>query len=148
MAILKQLDSGVFVSGQIEAADVAAAAARGVGHIVCNRPDGEDEGQPAAAEVARWAEAAGLAFHHIPVHGNGITPEAVEAMAAHLDDAAAAPLLAYCRSGGRSAALWALAAAFTGRHPPERILGLAHNAGYDLASLAPVLARLANHGLG
>ncbi|RMD90884.1 MAG: TIGR01244 family phosphatase, partial [Alphaproteobacteria bacterium] len=133
MAILKQLDSDVLVSGQIDAADIEAARARGVARIVCNRPDGEDEGQPAAADVARWADAAGLAFHHIPVRGNGITPEAVEAMAALLDDAENGALLAYCRSGGRSAALWALAAASTGRHPPERILGLAHNAGYDLA---------------
>ena len=146
MAVLKQLDDAVFVAGQIGEADIAAAAERGVRRIVCNRPDGEDAGQPAAAEVARWAAAAGMAFAHIPVAGDGLTPEAVRAMAAALGDGEGA-VLAYCRSGARSTALWALAAALRGTHPPERLLGLARNAGYDLSALAPALAHLAAHGL-
>ena len=146
MAVLKQLDETVFVAAQIGEADIAAAAEKGVRRIVCNRPDGEDEGQPSAAEVARWAQAAGMDFHHIPISGGTMSPEAVRAMAAALagGDGAA---LAYCRSGGRSAALWALACAARGLHPPERLVGLARNAGYDLSALAPVLARLATHGL-
>ncbi len=146
MAVLKQLDEAVFVAGQIAQADIAAAAARGVRRLVCNRPDGEDEGQPTAAAVARWAAAAGMSFAHIPVRGGGMTPEAVRAMAAALADGDGA-VLAYCRSGARSAALWALAAALEGAHPPERLLGLARNAGYDLSALAPALAHLATEGL-
>ncbi len=146
MAVLKQLDHAVFVAGQIAEADIATAAERGVRRIVCNRPDGEDDGQPTAAAVARWAAAAGMDFRHIPVTGGGMTPEAVRAMAAALGDGEGA-VLAYCRSGARSAALWALAAALGGVHPPERLIGLARNAGYDLSALAPALAHLAVHGL-
>lgn len=139
---MKQLDETTWVAPQIGPEDVADAARAGVRMILCNRPDGEREGQPTAAEVARWAADAGIGFRHIPVVAGGITQDAVEATGRALEEAGG-PVLAYCLSGGRSAALWALATARSGRLEPAQILGIAKNAGYDLAGLADALAGLA-----
>ena len=52
---------------QIAIADVAEAARQGFKTIISNRPDGEEPGQPTAAEVEAAAKAAGLAFFHIQI---------------------------------------------------------------------------------
>ncbi|HKP79063.1 MAG TPA: sulfur transferase domain-containing protein, partial [Phenylobacterium sp.] len=52
---------------QISVADVAEAARQGFKTVISNRPDGEEPGQPPAAEFEAAAQAAGLAFFHIPV---------------------------------------------------------------------------------
>lgn len=123
------------VAGQIGPDDVADAAASGIAVIVNNRPDGEEPGQPTAAEIEAAARRAGLAYHHIPVSG-AITPEAVARMAAVLDEGAS--VLAFCRSGTRSTWLWALAEASRGVHGDTLILR-ASEAGYDLEPLRPYL---------
>src|SRR3546814_20687003 len=69
--------------------------------IVCNRPDGEEAGQPTAAAIAAAAEAHGLRFVHIPVMSGGIDEGDVATMARALADLPA-PVLASCRSGARS----------------------------------------------
>lgn len=141
MSSFKQLDDTTQASGQITQADVGTAAAEGVTRIICNRPDGEEPGQPTSDEVRQWAEEAGLSFVHIPVTGQTLSPDTGAEMAKALEDADG-PVLAYCKSGGRSAALWALASAMTGRHAPDRILALAGNAGYDLSGLSGALVSL------
>lgn len=90
---------------QIRPDDIEAVVAAGVELVVNNRPDGEEPGQPASAEIERAALAAGLRYRHIPIAG-GITPDQVAAMAAALGEG---KLLAFCRSGTRSTALWAMA---------------------------------------
>ena len=47
------------------------------------------------------------------------------------------PVLAYCRSGTRSATLWALSQ--SGKRSAEEILGMAADAGYDLGGIAGAL---------
>jgi uncharacterized protein (TIGR01244 family) len=129
-----QLEPGIFVSGQIAPDDVAAAANAGIRTIINNRPDGEEPGQPADAEIEAAAKAAGLGYRHIPVSG-GFSEAQVAAMADALDEG---PALAFCRSGTRSTCLWALARARQGR-PAESILEAAAAAGYDLRPIAAYL---------
>jgi len=129
-----QLEPGTFVSGQIAASDLAEVAAAGVKTIVNNRPDGEEPGQPAGAEIEAAARAAGLAYRHIPVAG-GISPAQVDAMAEAL---VAGPALAFCRSGTRSTFLWALARAKQGADGAS-LLRAAAEAGYDLNPIRPYL---------
>ena len=93
------------VAGQIQASDVAAFAAEGFTTIICNRPDGEDFGQPTAEEIATACEAHGLAFHHVPVGHGGLSMDTV-ARFRDLVDASEGLVLAYCRSGQRSSILW------------------------------------------
>ncbi len=118
---------------QISLADVAEAARQGFKTLISNRPDGEEPGQPTAAEIAAAAQAAGLAFHHIPVRG-GPTPEQVEATQAVLQDADL-PVLAFCRSGTRSIITWSLSQASSGAVSRADLVGLGRTAGYDLSGV-------------
>jgi uncharacterized protein (TIGR01244 family) len=128
------------VAPQISPEDCAAAAAQGYVAIVSNRPDGEAPGQPNAATMQAAAEAAGLRFAHIPIDHSGFAMPQVEAMAAVLRDGG--PVLAFCRSGTRSANLWALAAASMGEDP-EALVAAAAGGGYDLSGMLPSLRMLA-----
>ncbi|GAB4138619.1 MAG: TIGR01244 family sulfur transferase [Rhodothalassiaceae bacterium] len=143
MTEFRRIAPDITVSGQIGEADVKKAAREGARLIVCNRPDGEEPGQPDAASVARWAAAEGLGFAHIPiVPGAGIPGDAVASMRDALAKAGG-PVHAYCKAGGRAAAMWALAAAADGRHPVADILARCRKAGFDLSTLEPMLRALA-----
>lgn len=96
------------VAPQIGPEDVAGLAAQGFRAIMCNRPDGEEPGQPEVAAVRAEAERLGLAFVNLPVISGAITPEDVEDFAAVMKDLPG-PVLAYCRSGTRCRNLWLLA---------------------------------------
>lgn len=96
------------VAGQIARTDVREIAARGFRSILCNRPDGESPDQPDVAEIRAAAEAEGLAFAFVPVVSGDIRPSDVAEFSAALADLPA-PVLAYCRSGGRCQNLWQLA---------------------------------------
>jgi len=97
------------VAAQILADDVAAIAAEGFVAIICNRPDDEEPGQPTAAEVAAACDAAGLAFHHIPVSGIPIAIEFIEEQRRLITDSDG-PVLGYCRTGQRSQIIWSASA--------------------------------------
>lgn len=138
--MFKSLGPDIAVAAQISVDDVARARDAGFATIVCNRPDGEDAGQPDAAAIAAAATAAGLRFAHIPVDARGIDDGLIAAMAAEIG--AGGKLLAYCRSGTRSTNLWALAAASRGGDP-DAIVAAAAGGGYDISPLRATLARLA-----
>jgi uncharacterized protein (TIGR01244 family) len=136
-----RLTDQIAVSPQIAPEDCAAARDQGYTFIINNRPDDEAPGQPSGAAIAAAAAAAGLGYAAIPVDGTGLTMDKAEAMAAVLNEAAG-PVLAFCRSGTRSANLWALGAALNGGDA-DAIVAAAANGGYDIAGLAPSLRRLA-----
>jgi sulfide:quinone oxidoreductase len=121
------------VAAQMLPDEVAALAAQGFTALVCNRPDGEEPGQPALDEMRRAAQEAGLAFHHIQVAGGQFPPAAVAAFAA-IRRGTPGKVLAYCRTGTRAATLDALAN-IHGLTADERI-ARAQAAGYDLSALA------------
>ena len=121
------------VAPQISLADVAEAARLGFKTLISNRPDGEEPGQPTAAEVAAAAAAAGLAFHHIPVRG-GPGPAEIDATQAVLAEAET-PVLAFCRSGTRSIVTWSICQASSGAMSRGELAGLGRAAGYDLSGV-------------
>jgi len=136
---MRQLDESTLVSPrQLRPADVPALAAQGVTLIVNNRPDGEEAGQPPGAEIEAAAQAAGLAYRHIPLAG-GFNMDDVLAMADALAEADGKALL-FCRSGTRSTFLWALARCERGA-APEEVVGHAEAAGYDLSPIRAYLDR-------
>ncbi|RMD92561.1 MAG: TIGR01244 family phosphatase [Alphaproteobacteria bacterium] len=136
---IRQLDQGMAVAPQIALPDVAELAKAGFRAVICNRPDGEEPGQPAFAEIAQAAQAAGMAAHHIPIASGQLDLAAAERFARVLDETDG-PVFAYCRSGTRSAMLWALSQA--GRRPMGEILAATASAGYDLSPLAQLLGGL------
>lgn len=133
---IKRISAELSVSPQIAPSDVAAVAARGFRSIVCNRPDGEEGRQPAAAELRAAAEAQGLVFAYQPVVSGRMTEANVADFARAMAELPG-PILAYCRSGTRCTVLWSLAEA--PHQSADGILAAAGAAGYDLRGLRPQL---------
>ncbi|WP_322039262.1 TIGR01244 family sulfur transferase [Burkholderia diffusa] len=141
---IRSLTDLLSVSPQIAATDLPALHAAGIRTIVCNRPDGEGADQPTVAEIRAAAAPLGIAVHYLPVDTGKVTDDQArqfDALVASL----AGPVLAYCRSGTRSATLWALSQA--DRRPAGDIVAIAATAGYDLAALVPRLTRGSAQGL-
>ena len=134
--MIRQLDDKTLVSGQIQPGEIAGLKEHGVTMIVCNRPDGEEPGQPTAAAIEDAAQEAGLQFRNIPII-RGIGPSDAEAMEEALD-AAEGKVLAYCRSGNRSALTWAVARSRQGASV-EELEQAAAKAGVDLTPVAHLL---------
>ena len=120
------------VSPQLEPGDMRELADAGFRIVICNRPDGEEPGQPAVALLREAAEAAGLDFHHIPVSGGEFPPVAIKAFA-KIREEADGKVLAFCRTGTRSITLDAFAN-IENESADERI-ERAQRAGYDLSGL-------------
>jgi uncharacterized protein (TIGR01244 family) len=130
------LSETVFVAGQIRPDDVAEFADCGVTIIVNNRPDGEEADQPMGAEIEAAARAAGIDYVHIPV-AETFAGEKVAAMGDALANAEGNVVI-FCKSGTRSAYLWALARARQGADVDE-LMFHARQAGYNLRPLLPWL---------
>lgn len=103
---LRQIADDVCVAGQLSPESMAEAARAGFRSVVNNRPDFEHgPDQPTNAAIEAAARAAGLEYRFLPVAGGYQTPEQIEAFAELLRDLPR-PLLAFCRSGNRSANLY------------------------------------------
>jgi len=134
----RALSSKISVAPQITADDVAKAKAAGFRAIICNRPDGEGADQPAFAEIAAAAKKAGLETRYLPIVSGKVSDDDATDFGKALIELPG-PVLAYCRTGTRSATLWSLAMA--GDKPLPDILQAAKGAGYDMAG---VVRRIAN----
>lgn len=104
----RQVAPDYAVMGQVTADQMREIAAAGFRSVICNRPDGEDPGQPTAAEIERAATEAGLAFRHIPAVSGQLTHQNVIDQAKALEELEG-PVFAYCRSGARSTNLYLMA---------------------------------------
>jgi uncharacterized protein (TIGR01244 family) len=135
--MIRQLDDRTLVSGQIAPSEVAGLAQQGVTVLVNNRPDFEEPGQPLASEIEQAATQAGIAYRFVPIM-RGIGPADVEEMQKALRDAQGGKLLAFCRSGARSAFACALAHREEGASAEEIHRRLA-DAGFDSGPIAHLL---------
>ncbi len=117
------------VSPQITADDVPAIKAAGFRSIICNRPDGEEPGQPGFETIETAAGACGLEVRYQPVMSGGLRQEDVDGFRALVDELPT-PIFAFCRSGTRCIILWAHAEALS--RPLPEVLEMAKKAGYDL----------------
>ena len=136
----RQITPGFAVAPQIGPEDVPAVSEAGYAAIICNRPDDEVPQDLSSYAIAKAAAEAGLTFSYLPVaNGPGIA-KTVENLAAALS-VARGPVLAYCKSGMRSAAVWALWRA--GMDDPDAILAQTSRAGYELDGLRGRLVHLA-----
>ena len=104
---MRELDDKVLVSGQIRPDEIAALRTQGVALIVNNRPDGEEPDQPLGSEIEEAATVAGIDYRSVPII-RGIGPADAEAMRNAISSSEG-KVLAFCRSGTRSALAWALA---------------------------------------
>lgn len=141
----RKLTTDLSVASQLTIDEIPRAAEAGFRAIIINRPDGETDDQPASADVIEAARHHGLETSLIPVTSGDIDDDDVAAFAAAVYDLPK-PILAYCRTGTRSAMLWALSQA--GHRPTDAIIARAAEAGYDLESLRPRLDARAAAGQG
>jgi len=141
-AIVQALDDRVSVAGQLEPDDMRDVAAAGFIAVVNNRPDREALfGQPRTADLKQAAEAAGMIFLDLPFSGPRASPDQVRALA-ELLAAHDGKILAFCKSGMRSALLWG-AAAMAGGKSLEEVLNAARSAGQNLDAARDVMTALA-----
>lgn len=144
------IDDHTLVSPQIAVDDVATARALGVTLIVNNRPEGESADQTPGEAIAAAAALAGIAYVAIPVTHAGFSLNQVEALDSAIKNMGDGKMLAYCRSGTRSALLWALTSARAGE-APATIAAKAAGAGYDVSPIRAqidMLAAAGGHGTG
>jgi uncharacterized protein (TIGR01244 family) len=135
--VIRQLDDRLMVSGQLLPHEVAGLAEQGITMLVNNRPDFEEPGQPLAVEIEEAAAQAGIAYRFVPII-RGIGPADVEAMQQARSAAGEGKMLAFCRSGTRSALAMALARREEGI-PREEIERSLRDAGVDSAPIAHLL---------
>ena len=135
---IRNVSPGFAVAPQIKPEDIPALAQAGFRTLICNRPDAEEADQPSAAELRKAAEAAGIAFHHIPVAGGEFPAAAIAAFRA-VRRGSEGRVVAYCRTGTRSITLEALAN--PGDLDASQRLERAAAAGYDLAGLTERLGQ-------
>ena len=135
--MIRRLDDRTLVSGQIAPHEVAGLAEQGVAVIVNTRPVGVEPGLSWAADIEAAAAEAGIPYHFVPII-RGIGPADVEEMQKALREAGDGKLLAFCRSGRRSALVCALAHREEGasREAVEQRLT---SAGFDAGPIAHLL---------
>ena len=136
---IHRLSEKLYISPQISPADAAEAAKLGIRSVICNRPDGEEPGQPTAQQAAAWlADADIQSFHHQPI----VAPQAGADDARHFTaqlEAAEGAVLAYCRTGTLSALLWAIGQVQAGRNAAAVVAEVRQITGLDLSPFAAKL---------
>lgn len=128
----RKLTPALYIDAQPTLEEVRRLAEQGFHGVISNRPDGEEESQPGAAQVEHAAREAGLSFAHIPIIPGKIADEHIEAFGQALTDMRG-PVLAFCKTGTRSTFLWALTQA--DRLDPRAIHAAAADAGIDVSPL-------------
>ena len=129
---IRKLTNSFYVSPQLMEHDMAELAKQGFKTVVCNRPDEEVPAQLSRASIKKAVESAGMIWTENVIISGGMTMENVQEQG-RLNDEAQGPVIAYCRSGTRSATAWALSQA--GQRPVDEILQIGADAGYDLSSI-------------
>jgi uncharacterized protein (TIGR01244 family) len=112
--------------------EIARLAEAGFRSIINNRPDSDRPLVLTSAEMEATTAAMNLHYAHIPVEGKNPLEKDVRAFATALATLPT-PIYAYCQSGGRSAALWALAS--VGEHETETLISMCHDIGFDVSGL-------------
>src|SRR3546814_7549618 len=123
---IQKLTDELSASTQIAPGDRSEAKRRGFRSILVNRPDGEATDQPGFAEMGTAAREHGLEARYVPVKTGAITDEDVAAFRMAMAELPK-PVLGYCRSGVRTASLWALSQA--GSRSADAILSCSQPAG-------------------
>ena len=137
---LKPISDSLTVSPQIIVADIPELARQGYRAIICNRPDGEGADQPTFEEISSAAKSAGMEAAYVPVVAGKVLDADADAFGDAMRELPG-PVLAYCRTGTRSATLWSLAEADT--LGTAEVLSRTKAAGYDMAG---VVRRIVNGG--
>lgn len=137
---IKTINAEISVAPQIMPDEVQKLADQGFRALICNRPDGEAADQPNFSEIEAAAKKAGLEIRNLPIVSGKVSDQDAADFGAAMQELPR-PILAYCRTGTRSATLWSLSQA--NRMSVADILAATKAAGYDMGG---VVRRIANGG--
>lgn len=129
---VKNVTAKYHISGHITFNKVQSIADRGFRKIICNLPDGEIPDVDDSARILEAAEHFGLDYVYMPIVMTKITPQIVLQHTKEVIETNGA-VLAYCATGRRSLAMWALE--FSDKYSIDHILSIADSVGFDLASM-------------
>ena len=125
--------SGLYnVSPQISLTDVEILSEKGFEKIICNRPDFEVPPNFQSSVIEKSALEIGLSFEYHPLTFENMNTENIEKQMSFIKKSKR-PVLAYCTSGTRCAAIWALGQ--IGKMPKNEILKTTLESGYSLEGL-------------
>ena len=125
--------SGLYhVSPQISLTDVEFLSEKGFEKIICNRPDFEVPPNIQSYIIEKVATEIGLSFEYHPLTFDNMNAENIEKQMAFIKGSER-PVLAYCTSGTRCAAIWALGQ--IGKMSKDEILKTTLESGYNLQGL-------------
>ena len=97
-------DTKITTRGQVHVHEIADLAAQGCRMLINNRPDGEAPDQPLSSDLQAEAQRHGMGYVHIPVVPGQAKDADARAFAEALRQSDG-PVVAFCRTGGRAAAL-------------------------------------------
>ena len=137
---IKTINAEISVAPQITPDEVQKLADQGFRALICNRPDGEAADQPNFSEIEAAAKKAGLEIRNLPIVSGKVSDQDAADFGAAMQELPR-PILAYCRTGTRSATLWSLSQA--NRMSVADILAATKAAGYDMGG---AVRRIANGG--
>ena len=125
--------SGLYnVSPQISLTDVEILSEKGFGKIICNRPDFEVHPNIQSSLIEKVAVETGILFEYHPLTFENMNAENIEKQMCFINESEH-PVLAYCTSGTRCAAIWALGQ--VGQMSKDEILKTTQESGYNLEGL-------------
>lgn len=105
---IKAITPALSVSPQILPNQMASLAKAGFKSIICNLPNGEGgPSQPSFDQIAAAAQSAGMQSAYLPIVPGQAGPAEAAAFR-DLLNSLPTPIIAFCRSGNRSASLWTL----------------------------------------
>jgi sulfide:quinone oxidoreductase len=137
---IRHIAAKLSVGAQITSADVQAVKDQGYRAIICNRPDSEADDQPTFDEIEPAAKALGTQARYLTIASGMVQDEDAVAFGAAMSELPN-PVLAYCRTGTRSATLWALSK--SEQMPAAYIVAAAKTGGHAMSS---VVRRIVNGG--
>lgn len=128
---MEKIADYLYVSKQLNERTAKQVAQYEIKTVICNRPDGEEADQADFETVKKWLHEAGVEnVVFLPVTMDSIDDEKLMEFQETIAKSAA-PILAYCRSGTRSALMWALTQAKRGVEVSS-LIRAADLAGIDL----------------
>lgn len=130
-----ELPGDVFVCGQLLPAQLQALRDQGVQSFINNRPDMEAPLQPLSEDMEAAAQDLSVDYFHIPMLG-GLTSGLIEASLTAYENTPR-PIVTFCASGMRSAALWGFA--HVKSLGSDNVIKALEDSPYNLSQIYPLL---------
>lgn len=137
---IEKIADYLYISRQLTERTAKLAAQYDVKTVICNRPDGEEANQPDFETVKKWLHAAGIEnVVYMPTTVDKIDDAQLKEFQETISQSPA-PIVAYCRTGTRSALMWALNQAKRGVEV-NSLIRAADLAGIDLTPMRDKLEK-------